>query len=192
MPLPKSRRRIAYTYGALLCSHPGIQAMLPHFLVCSEKRLPKLVARGFAALPQTKLRLLRAKSSWVTTDCMIKILAAVREALQPWLPMVKPILLLDTASPHLPKRFMAFAKAQDFQLLYVPASTTGLLQPLDTSAFGAFEQWVKRSNQQLKRTAQGGQVQQLEFLWQLQQAPKDFLAKGVGPALSKALGVGEM
>ena len=101
MPVPKSRRRIAYTYGALLCSHPGIQAVLPHFLVCSEKRLPKTVAKGFAALPPTRLRLLRRKYSWVTTDFMIRILADVREALQPWLRMVKPILVLDTASPYL-------------------------------------------------------------------------------------------
>ena len=126
MPVPKSRRRIAYTYGALLCSHPGIQAVLPHFLVCSEKRLPQTVAKGFAALPPTRLRLLRRKSSWVTTDCMIRILADVREALQPWLPMVKPILVLDTASPHLPKRLMSFAKRKGFQLLFVPASSTGL------------------------------------------------------------------
>jgi len=101
MPVPKSRRRIAYTYGALLCSHPGIQAVLPHFLVCSEKRLPKTVAKGFAALPPTRLRLLRRKYSWVTTDFMIRILADVREALQPWLRMVKPILVLGTASPYL-------------------------------------------------------------------------------------------
>ena len=176
MPVPKSRRRIAYTYGALLCSHPGIQAVLPHFLVCSEKRLPQTVAKGFAALPPTRLRLLRRKSSWVTTDCMIRILADVREALQPWLPMVKPILVLDTASPHLPKRLMSFAKRKGFQLLFVPASSTGLLQPLDTSAFSAFKHWIKRKNQQLRRTAQGGEPQQLEFLWQLGQAPREFFA----------------
>ena len=176
MPVPKSRRRIAYTYGALLCSHPGIQAVLPHFLVCSEKRLPQTVAKGFAALPPTRLQLLRRKSSWVTTDCMIRILADVREALQPWLPMVKPILVLDTASPHLPKRLMSFAKRKGFQLLFVPASSTGLLQPLDTSAFSAFKHWIKRKNQQLRRTAQGGEPQQLEFLWQLGQAPREFFA----------------
>jgi len=114
MPVPKSRRRIAYTYGALLCSHPGIQAVLPHFLVCSKKRLPQTVAKGFAALPPTRLRLLRRKSSWVTTDCMIRILADVREALQPWLPMVKPILVLDTASPHLPKMVDVFCQKERF------------------------------------------------------------------------------
>ena len=77
--------------------------------------------------------------------------------------MVKPILVLDTASPHLPKRLMSFAKRKGFQLLFVPASSTGLLQPLDTSAFSAFKHWIKRKNQQLRRTAQGGEPQQLEF-----------------------------
>ena len=174
MPVPKSRRRIAYTYGALLCSHPGIQAVLPHFLVCSEKRLPQTVAKGFAALPPTRLRLLRRKSSWVTTYCMIRILADVREALQPWLPKVKPIVVLDTASSHPPKRLMSFAKRKGFQLLFVPASSTGLLQPLDTSAFSAFKHWIKRKNQQLRLLLE------------------NFSPADNGPTLSKALGAGEM
>ncbi|CAL1157734.1 unnamed protein product [Cladocopium goreaui] len=116
MPVPKSRRRIAYTYGALLCSHPGIQAVLPHFLVCSEKRLPQTVAKGFAALPPTRLRLLRRKSSWVTTDCMIRILADVREVFS-------------------------------FFLCQLPALA-----------------------------CYSGEPQQLEFLWQLGQAPREFFA----------------
>lgn len=174
MSVPKNRRRIAYTYGALLCSHPAIQAVLPHFLVCSEARLPKSVASGFAALPQTKLRLLRAKSSWVTADSMISILADVRKALAPWLPMVKPILVLDTASPHLPKKVMSFAKKQGLQLLFVPSCSTSLLQPLDIAAFGGFKQWVKRKNMVLRQTAVDGQPELLEFLWQLSQAPRDF------------------
>ncbi|CAK9043098.1 DDE-1 domain-containing protein [Durusdinium trenchii] len=149
-------------------------AVLPHFLVCSEARLPKSVASGFAALPQTKLRLLRAKSSWVTADSMISILADVRKALAPWLPMVKPILVLDTASPHLPKKVMSFAKKQGLQLLFVPSCSTSLLQPLDIAAFGGFKQWVKRKNMVLRQTAVDGQPELLEFLWQLSQAPRDF------------------
>ena len=176
MRVPKRRRRMAYTHGALICSHPGIQAVLPHYLVCSDKRLPKRVARGFAALPQTQLRLLRGTSSWVTADSMIRILADVRKAIEPWFPMVKPIVLLDTACPHLPQKVMAFAKKKQLQLVYVPASATAPLQPLDVAAFSAFKQWLKRKNQELRRTAHGGEPQDLEFLWQLGQAPRDFFA----------------
>ena len=55
---------------------------------------------------------------------MISILADVRKGLAHWLPMVKPILVLDTASPHLPKKVMPFAKQQGLQLLFVPACST--------------------------------------------------------------------
>ena len=78
--------------------HSSGAAALP---CLQREEASKTVAKGFAALPPTRLRLLRRKYSWVTTDFMIRILADVREALQPWLRMVKPILVLDTASPYL-------------------------------------------------------------------------------------------
>ena len=52
------------------------------------------------------------------------------------------------------------------------SSSTGLLQPLDTSAFSAFKHWIKRRNQQLRRTAQGGEA--LSFCGKLGHAPREF------------------
>ena len=119
----------------MIASRPCIQAALPHFLVCSESRMPKLVARAFKALPPSRLQLLRGKSSWVTAETFVTILTELQKALQPWLPAVKPILLLDCACPHLPKKVLSFAQKKGLQLLFVPSCGTSLLQPLDIFCF---------------------------------------------------------
>lgn len=174
MRVRKDWRKVSWTYGALICNDATIQPHLPHFLFCSQKRLPQKMAKAFDALPPTKLRLLRGKSAWATVDSMIQIVASLRKALQPWIPKVKPILLLDTASPHLPKRFMSFARKQGFQLLFVPASATGLVQPLDVYSFSSFKLYLRRKYMEQRQTALEGQPELLAWLWQLGQAPREF------------------
>ena len=70
------------------------------------------------------------------------------------------------------------------------SSSTGLLQPLDTSAFSAFKHWIKRRNQQLRRTAQGGEA--LSFCGNWVTLLENFSPAENGLTLSKALGAGEM
>ncbi|CAL1163990.1 unnamed protein product [Cladocopium goreaui] len=124
MRVKKDTSRKTFTYVAMIASRPCIQAALPHFLVCSESRMPKLVARAFKALPPSRLQLLRGKSSWVTAETFVTILTELQKALQPWLPAVKPILLLDCACPHLPKKVLSFAQKKGLQLLFVPSCGT--------------------------------------------------------------------
>ena len=85
MKIRKDRRRGAYTYCALICSDPSIQPFLPHFLISSQTRLPSSLLRAYNALPRTQLQIIRGKSSWVTADCMLVILQAVKKALMPFL-----------------------------------------------------------------------------------------------------------
>ena len=161
----------------MIASRPCIQAALPHFLVCSESQMPKLVARAFKALPPSRLQLLCGKSSWVTAETFVTILTELQKALQPWLPAVKPILLLDCACPHLPKKVLSFAQKRGLQLLFVPSCGTSLLQPLDIFAFAAFKIYLRRKYQEHRRTALDGHPDLLAWVWQLGQAGQDFFGK---------------
>ena len=177
MRVKKDTSRKTFTYVAMIASRPCIQAALPHFLVCSESRMPKLVARAFKALPPSRLQLLRGKSSWVTAETFVTILTELQKALQPWLPAVKPILLLDCACPHLPKKVLSFAQKKGLQLLFVPSCGTSLLQPLDIFAFAAFKIYLRRKYQEHRRTALDGHPDLLAWVWQLGQAGQDFFGK---------------
>ena len=139
--------------------------------------MPKLVARAFKALPPSRLQLLRGKSSWVTAETFVTILTELQKALQPWLPAVKPILLLDCACPHLPKKVLSFAQKKGLQLLFVPSCGTSLLQPLDIFAFAAFKIYLRRKYQEHRRTALDGHPDLLAWVWQLGQAGQDFFGK---------------
>ena len=177
MRVKKDTSRKTFTYVAMIASRPCIQAALPHFLVCSESRMPKLVARAFKALPPSRLQLLRGKSSWLTAETFVTILTELQKALQPWLPAVKPILLLDCACPHLPKKVLSFAQKKGLQLLFVPSCGTSLLQPLDIFAFAAFKIYLRRKYQEHRRTALDGHPDLLAWVWQLGQAGQDFFGK---------------
>ena len=122
------RRRGAFTYVALIASNPAVQAVLPHFLISSSARMPKKLFKAYHALPKTRLQLLRAKSSWATSETMILIFKALKEAVAPWVPSHKPILLLDVAGAHLPKEVLRAARTNNIQLIFVPASATALVQ----------------------------------------------------------------
>ena len=82
---------------------------------------------------------------------------------------------------------MSFVKKKGFQLLFVPASSTGLLQRLDTSAFSAFKHWVKR-----KKPAAAVNRSSLSFCGNWVKLLENFSPADNGPTLSEALGAGKM
>lgn len=176
MKVQKARRRGAYTYCAVICNNPEVQALLPHFLVTAETRLPKKLHRAFKALPPTKLQLLRQKSSWVTAGSMVAIMTALKTALQPIVPAMKPILLLDCALPHLPKRVMSCARKLGIQLVFVPSCATSLAQPLDVFGFAGFKLYLRRKYVEQRTTALSGQPEDLAWLWQISQASRQYFA----------------
>lgn len=161
MKIRKDRRRGAYTYCALICSDPSIQPFLPHFLISSQTWLPSSLLRAYNALPRTQLQIIRGKSSWVTADCMLVILQAVKKALMPFLAGISPVIMWDCACPHLPKTILVAAKRHGFQLLYIPASTTSLLQPLDVFAFWRFKSYLRQKYREQRQTAAEGQPEPL-------------------------------
>lgn len=177
MQVRKDRQRGAWTYLAVICDNPTIQAVLPHFLIASKATMPKYVLKGFGALPKTNLRILRLKSSWTTSSSMKLVLGALKAALDPFLAGKQVVLLWDCAASHLTEEVMAAARVHGLQLLYVPSGATALLQPLDVFSFAAFKHWVRLKYQEQRKTAEGGQPQLLAWVWQISQAPRDFFCQ---------------
>ena len=184
------KRRATFTYVAIIADLPAVQVTLPHFLLSSAARMPQQCYRAHHALPKTQLQLLRKKSSWMTAEDLALILHSVGKAVTPWKGEHQSVLFLDVAGAHLPKTVMVAAKKAGIHLLFIPSSTTSLVQPLDVFGFGAFKVWLKQKYQEQRQAETDGQPQLLAWLYHLSQAPQFFLPLGNGSGPLKALASG--
>ena len=171
-------RRGCFTYCAVVCSNTAVQPHLPHFLVGTEATISKKLLKAYNALPKTKLQVLRRKTAWVTSAEMVLILRELARALKPHCGAEKcvPILCLDCAPCHLTREVMQAARRCKIELVYIPAASTRLLQPLDVYAFTAFKHCLRCSYQDLRRTAPDGTPEALPWLWALGEMPRHFFA----------------
>ena len=71
---------------------------------------------------------------------------------------------------------MQAARRCKIELVYIPAASTRLLQPLDVYAFTAFKHCLRCSYQDLRRTAPDGTPEALPWLWALGEMPRHFFA----------------
>eukprot|EP00438_Fugacium_kawagutii_P019526 Skav235659 [mRNA] locus=scaffold358:836760:837632:+ [translate_table: standard] len=187
------KRRATLTYCAIICDLPAAQAAVPHFVLASSARMSKQCARAYCSLkPRTKLHLLRRKSAWVTAEALVFMLKTLRASLAPWIPEYKPILLLDAAGAHLPKNIFTTARKLGIQLVFCPASSTALVQPLDVFGFGPFKMWLKRKYQEERQSETDGQPQLLAWLYHLSQAPQHFFSARKWRRSFAAIGAGEV
>lgn len=171
----KQNARGAMTYISIICDSKDIQGMLPHYLIATKTKLTNKVLRAQRALPQTRLQIIRQASARSCAANMRVVFQGIAEALKPF-PTKLPILLLDCAPAHLPREVMMSARKFKLQLLYIPAQTTPLLQPLDLCGFSAFKSFLRQKHAELRSLSEDGLADPVAWLWQLMQCPREFFA----------------
>lgn len=117
---------------------------------------------------------------------------SVGKAVTPWKGEHQPVLFLDVAGAHLPKTVMVAAKKAGIHLLFIPSSTTSLVQPLDVFGFGAFKVWLKQKYQEQRQAETDGQPQLLAWLYHLSQAPQFFFAARKWKRAFEGVGIGNV
>ena len=81
----------------------------------------------------------RDVSGWNTGTKMVCILEAIKERIDPFVESSQPIVLLDMAPAHLMPEVYAAAHRLNIWLLFIPAKTTYLLQPLDVACLSSYK-----------------------------------------------------
>lgn len=136
-----AQRRAYMSLVAMLSDDPGAQRLLPQVLVSNERQLPKAAhaeLTGVVANCETQF-VWRRRSAWVDATAMVRILHLLRESLRPIWQEVHVVLLLDCCPVHASRKVVAAAGRLGFRLVMVPASMTGILQPLDAYAFAGLK-----------------------------------------------------
>jgi hypothetical protein len=153
---PLSVRRASLSLVAFVCDDPAIQPLLPQVFVSNGRVLSKDDVASLNATCPRNVYVIQRKSAWVNTPVLLEIIGLLSEVLRRVLQTRAVILSLDTFRTHLDRRVVtAFADAGIF-VLYVPALTTGWLQPLDVAVFAEYKRKVREEVERRRLAAPAG------------------------------------
>jgi hypothetical protein len=160
----RAKRRACLTHVAFVCDRSDIQAVLPQVLIGNQATF---LARDFDALQAScprNVHLIRQKSAWNNKAVMVRILAFLAVALNPFRSTLQPVLLLDACKVHIHTATLQRSIALGIWPIVVPARLTWLLQPLDTHVFLRFQFYLKTAYQSARVRLESQELSVAEFL----------------------------
>ncbi len=159
MRASKSLRRGSFTHVAAVCDCSSLQPFIPQaFLGGHNVILQRDVNAVLDDLPHNAY-LLRKDNGWADQESLAVVLKLLSRAIRTRCgEQVQPALLMDTFAAHLSPAFLRACRRSGFWVIFVPASTTWLLQPLDTHVFASYKRQLERSFRQSQIASADGVV----------------------------------
>lgn len=133
--IARDMKRTYLTHVAMICDNPTLQVELPQVLIGNHTVFK---AREIEALRNQMPRnvfLVRLKKAWNCTVLLKVLLEKLHIVTRPWAATHDLVILMDAAKIHCRRDVWALCERLRFRLIIIPASTTWLLQPLDTHVF---------------------------------------------------------
>ena len=161
---PLKRRRAAVTLMAFVSDNEEINKELPQIIVGAEHHIQAWMSPLLMNGRTDNVLVLRRKSAWLRSDNVVSIIRALGKTLEPFLDRFRFILMMDAAPIHIAKKVVQACTRYCIYPLYIPASMTGLLQPLDTHVFAIYKNLVRRRHQDAMVKSEAGDVSTYAFL----------------------------
>ena len=114
----------------MVCDDSSLQPVLPQVIVGNHNILRVAYLKELEPMLPENIIVVRAKSSWITTELLIVVMEQLRRGLDNRV-VKTPVLLMDACPVHLDAQVWKAARRLQILLCFVPASLTWLLQPLD-------------------------------------------------------------
>lgn len=150
--------RGAVTHIGMICSNTAIQPHLPQVIIGNKVQFTKKLLSKVASDKPATVHLLARKSAWNNADIMVDVFRLLAKALEPFAEQYLPIVLLDCATCHLSLEVLREARKLRLLLVFVPASCTQFLQPLDARAFAGYKAFLRREFARLQHQTSDGKV----------------------------------
>ena len=130
--------RACFTYVAIICNVPEIQALLPQVIFVSDKQCSwDRMEEIWAGLPNN-IFVKRKASAWTDQEQHRVIIKILGRVLEPYLEQYQAILIFDARKAHLVADVLEELFVWLMWYLVVPKDLTYLLQPLDAHVFSFF------------------------------------------------------
>ena len=174
----RAQRRLCFSYVCLICDDTELQRALPQYILANERGVRKQDLSKIAANLPVNVRLLRRKSAWADASFCAALLRDLRETLAQHGCVRKVILFWDCARPHLVPSVLARARKLHIHPIIIPPRTTGVLQPLDTHAFGPFKRKLEDALHEIDIQASGDTLSAPCFLQCVGNAIQSIITRG--------------
>jgi hypothetical protein len=152
------------THIGVVTHESDVQPRLPQIILGNEHKFTLSALRAVRGQLPPNVHLWRQKSSWNSHATMRRVLTEIAKALGPLLAERYVVLVLDVASVHIHPTILALATRLHIRLLFIPASLTRLLQPLDTHVFRKYKLFLRQEWKVLRAGSPGGEVGTVEWL----------------------------
>ncbi len=162
------------TLVANITSTSALQKHLPQILLTRDESLSVAEQRLLRALPPP-LYWFPGSSGWVTKENFPSILTMLRRSIVAHVPGAEVVVLLDSAAQHVNTQVIGHAARLQIHLIFVPARSTWLLQPLDTHVFGLFKRELHRLQLQARSESVTGTLERVAWVSLLQDAVHNVL-----------------
>lgn len=141
-------RKLALTHVGVIANRREVNVVLPQVLLVQRYHLSRDDLERIRAILPDNIMLLEGSSNWMSEEYMLKIIDLLAHAVAS-VGQFHVVFIMDTFATHVSINVIAKLQLVGFNPVYVPASCTWLLQPLDVAVFGRF----KRAVQQAVRSA---------------------------------------
>jgi hypothetical protein len=172
-------RRSAVSLVSFICDEASLQPSLPQVFISNEHVLTKADMQNLNSACARNVFFIRRNSSWVNVAMLLEILELLRRSLGQLTRTHSIVLHMDACRTHLHPSIVKACTRAGIYLMYIPASTTGWLQPLDVCVFSRYKDWVARELEQRRLATATGSLSRADVL--------DVYARGI-PAVMHAHG----
>ena len=184
--------RKAFTHVGLICNDPSLQPKLPHILLLNTNTATRRDLVGWKALKGCSAEVWRGKSAWINTTVFKRVIERLGVFLRTHAPERQAILLMDAHGVHCSEVVMAAARAANIWTCIVPASTTSLLQPLDTHVFARYKLFLRQRLQRQLMSGDNKDIHVTQVLEALMEAMKGVLQRHEWAPVFEQNGFGEV
>ena len=152
-----SLKRGAVTLVAWICDNTTIQPFLPQIVLVNRALMSEEEWQVLFGMLPPNVLVIRRKSGWNTKHEFRQMLKVLVAALRPVLAQDEwqLILLLDCVSLHYAASVLEECAKLSVWVVFIPASMTWLVQPLDTHGFLKLKQCLRKMVADTRATLQG-------------------------------------
>jgi hypothetical protein len=159
---PVAKRQARLTLLAAISDDAAMQSKLPQICLphTAAGRSPNAEQLDMYAAMEKPMEVWYGSKGWVTALIFMRWLTHVRRTVHAHRPGAWLVLLIDCSPIHLCLKVLQHCRRLGILLLFVPARTTWLLQPLDVQVFSRLKRNLSKRHQEARLQSPGGVLEE--------------------------------
>lgn len=155
--------KLALTHVALLADDPEIQMRIPQVLLVNQYSVRVEDYDYLQSTMPPNIYIIRSNSSWLSEPILERILHLLFLSLVAF-DSLHVLFYMDTYGPHCAFRIAATCHEFGWDLIYIPALCTWLLQPLDVVVFRIYKARLRKKIHELRLSSPNGKHSKLQWI----------------------------